>query len=449
VRDAEAIIGTPVSYTLAKPMAIMAYYNHWRRSGRSSRAIDPLWGDFIRVPMKDMVADIYTNPQGLVSASGRFGDNSRESGAATYPMAMAVLGALRGAAIMADAKKEDALAKEWRDAADILAANVRDKLYSAETSVRIDSSDTFPASDMLPETRGLSAEIPSHAIVYGRFVTGSPLIYSNGVRVFDSPYVFAGVTMASDILGSDPDEMTYTKLTNSLRYVMSDSALAALPAFKSHRIFDYQQADLNTWAIQAALCVDANKIAGDMLTSMTRFTYDELVPIPAGAGIEISPWTFEDDYNLGTEGENQGALGDDLNAYNGTAALHLARLIAGIDDADVAELKVMPRLPDGWNRIEVKNWQVCHNFLGEPIALLDYSFESYPELRYSVKLEPERRLKKVTVRVGPFEPRHLAAAVVINGVAKTIPTTKVGLRKYVYITLEDVGATNISVQPQR
>jgi hypothetical protein len=156
---------------------------------------------------------------------------------------------------------------------------------------------------------------------------------------------------------------------------------------------------------QAALLLDRMKDATAMLNWMARVIYDPQVPsfiTPEGAELDPS-------------GRFICRTGDEGNGVQEAEIVKALRILIGVDDTQPHELRIYPRMPEGWTEMAVDSWPALVERGGKPeIARLRYDLRRNGG-RMSLQLSADRRLDAVSVRVGPFRQKPQAADVTVNG----------------------------------
>lgn len=155
------------------------------------------------------------------------------------------------------------------------------------------------------------------------------------------------------------------------------------------------------YALQTMLLSGKLDMAGHGLDFLTHATYDAPdLTFPNG---RLSPYYFyERLYAPGAKGKTELATGcGPLNLVNVTEPLKIARLIAGIDDTSLADLRIMPRLPPGWSAVHAENWPVRTK---NGISRIDVSWDA----------KDRTVVLHLLVKAGPAIP-ELSAGPVISG----------------------------------
>lgn len=155
---------------------------------------------------------------------------------------------------------------------------------------------------------------------------------------------------------------------------------------------------------QAALLLDRMRDATEMLRWAAKQIYDPrfgsyIVP----EGVQIDP--------TGRYWYRAGDLGNGVQEAEIVKAL---RLVIGVDDTHPDRLQLFPRMPYGWNAIEVKKYPVL--FMSRrrwDATFINYKLErSHDEMR--LEISSERELGAVAIRLGPFENRPRASHIRVN-----------------------------------
>ena len=129
----------------------------------------------------------------------------------------------------------------------------------------------------------------------------------------------------------------------------------------------------------AELQLDNLNVASRSIEQLVKATFDESLTLPVDREVlpsaSVSPYLPGEQVNLSPNGSNLGMTGDEMNATIGTHHLRLARLIAGLDDADPDELKLMPRLPENWTESSMENWNISNNNGPNGVATVNYKYQ--------------------------------------------------------------------------
>ncbi len=428
------------------PLSILGIYNVWRKSGEQKSFLDPLWLNCITRPLAAIVREIETNPNGLVNCKGEFGGYSDKYGAATVPMFFAVHAALNGAIEMARKSGYGDNAQSWRIADNTLVKNFNRNHVIPENSMNLITPDVFPASWGIPRQQGIVTILPANTWLYGKYEDGKPVFYNDNIRVFDTAYLLSGMAFWSDFNGFVLDRDTESQLRASFDFLANFSPVFLKPAWRRFSLLDYNNINQQNWAMMSTLLLDTLPITTNILSAFVNFTFDEYLSIPIGADIEVSPYTFEEKFDLNQDAENLGSTSDDLNISDGVHALKCARIMAGIDDHDRTDLKLIPRLTAEITKVSAANWLITNNSTSSGTAKINYTYEKITDDRYSLTLASPDKLDLVTVRLGPFSPK-IRKVRVTNGDSKSdVNVQRSGAYSWAEISYKKVQTLEIGTQ---
>ena len=433
-------------FTIGHAVMITSIYNTWRKLGKNKSFLDPIWLSCVHQPLLELVKEIETNPLGLVNCGGEFGVYDRQNPATTIPMYFALQAALASGVAMAKENGYGENANRWALAADRLSTGLKRHLVSGESQAQLVSQELFPASWGVDQQQGVILTLPTNAWVYGRYVDENPVLYNDGVRVFDTPYLLSGMSFWSDYKGFTLDTETDEQLEASFDFILAFSPVFRKPAWSKLYMVDYNKSVHQLWTVLAALLLDSTPIASNTLANYIKYTFDEFIPIPKLSDIEVSPYTFEEKLNASDDAENKGAINDDLNILTGTTALKMVRFIAGIDDYDSSMLNLIPRLPDGWKRFDCHNWLISHDPTESRTSKIKYSFERLSEGRYAMTLDSSEKLNAITVRMGPFSAKTRKVRISGKGAPANVQTMRHGFYTWATQTFKKVKTLDITAQ---
>ena len=199
-------------------------------------------------------------------------------------------------------------------------------------------------------------------------------------------------------------------------FAPQDDDLAWRPANEAayQRLIDtYRPFGFYGWAMgygqgfvtQAALLLDRMKDVTPMLNWAARAVYEPEVHsfvVPEGAQVDPS-------------GKYVFRTGDLGNGVQEAEIVKVFRILIGVDDNEPQRLRVMPRLPYGWNEISVERYPVLFEHLGKiETALMQYKLERTAG-RMSLEIAADKELGPIAVRLGPFDKQPTTSAVRING----------------------------------
>ena len=111
------------------------------------------------------------------------------------------------------------------------------------------------------------------------------------------------------------------------------------------------------YAIQTMLLYDNTAMSDKALAWLANATYQ---PLPEYKLQRDSPWYFyERMYSPGAVAKVSLDAGcGELNLVNVTEPLKISRLLLGLDDSSLKLVKVIPRIPMSWRRVEASHWPI-------------------------------------------------------------------------------------------
>ena len=157
---------------------------------------------------------------------------------------------------------------------------------------------------------------------------------------------------------------------------------------------------------KAMLILDDMDAASRVLSNTVKYSYDKNMDYAYSArGINWHKWLW-----LVPEGTNilpDGRwyrIGDLSNGANQGPVMHAIELCAGVDDTTPAEPKIMPRVPDPLEGIEISDFPLLipdgNGLVKNRIAY------KYSKCDNHFSLQSERPIKNLAVRIGPFSDRE-------------------------------------------
>jgi hypothetical protein len=140
---------------------------------------------------------------------------------------------------------------------------------------------------------------------------------------------------------------------------------------------------------QSALLLDRMKDGEKMLEWMSKAIYDpKYQPFIAPEGCEISD-----------DGRFWHRTGDLGNGVQEAEIVKTLRIVIGIDNPQPGKLRIIPRMPYGWKRIEVKNYPI---WLGKgERANIEYKLTRDGK-GMRMEIRADKNLPKMKIRLGPF-----------------------------------------------
>jgi len=155
---------------------------------------------------------------------------------------------------------------------------------------------------------------------------------------------------------------------------------------------------------QAALLLDRMKDVTPMLHWAARETYDaEIHSFVVPEGVQVTP-----------DGRYLFRTGDQGNGVQEAEIVKIFRLLIGVDDNQPERLRIMPRMPYGWNEIAVSKYPALVEQNGKrQTAMLHYDLRRAGR-SMTLDISSDRPLDAVALRLGPFENQPAAADVLVN-----------------------------------
>ncbi len=265
--------------------------------------------------------------------------------------------ALRAFANLAEQRGDSALAANWNQSANQLEQAIRERLTLA-------ASPDDPRSPRYIDTDTL---FDSWAYGWKRM---SPLL--------------AGADLSGFVPTKDAEESLRLNHT----YEQLRGPASVLP--DAGRTLGYGQAYL----AQSALLLDRTRDATRAVERAAAFCYHPDHPYLVPEGVIVHP-----------QGSHWFRNGDLGNLMQQTEILKMIRLLPGIDDrSSTAGLTLIPRLPNGWSRIEARNWPV--RVSGKDgqwkREFIHFIYERKSDNSYRLQLRCDQPIYIAAMRIGPF-----------------------------------------------
>jgi hypothetical protein len=286
----------------------------------------------------------------LVPGSGEFGGGKDDA----YNVVQNNLCALAflAAANMEGEAGDRATAKKWRQDAKILFANIPKYLINDKGSwiwnidlVTFKPNHTDSDSATFGGSGGLNGVVSMSADVLGFDPVTWPWqgAVTNGEMTFDEMFAFPPRKAQFEKYGIWP-QMNYshkgllTSPSYGQGYALQDMLLLDKPAMTDHGLEFLAQSTYQ--ASNMVLSLDfGHKI----------YTYGRLSPY----------YFYERMYSPEAKGQMQMTAGcGPLNLVNVSEPLKVARLIAGVDDTALDEVKIIPRVPPSWSGYRLEDWPI-------------------------------------------------------------------------------------------
>lgn len=323
----------------------------------------------------------------LIPGSGEFGSGSGTN--LCYNIVQNNLCALAmwGAADLEDEAGSRATAKAWRQDAKLLFRNMEKYLVNTNGSwIWCVDAQTLK---------------PDPKIVNSTAMAGVGGL--NGVA-----------SMSADLLGLDPAAWPWQGALTHGRQTFDE--LYSFPLrkqqFEKYGIWpqmNYQHKGLLTspsygqgYALQDMLLFDRLDMAGHGLDFLAQTTYqapDLVFRLEHWQYERRSPYYFyERMYSPDARGQMELTAGcGPLNLVNVSEPLKVARLIAGVDDTSLKEVRIIPRLPPSWSGYRLENWPVRTS---DGLVRVGVSFSrTNGAVNFTLEVKEGRQIPKLAVRL--------------------------------------------------
>lgn len=354
-------------------LLLLAFVRAWTARGQDGGWLSPFW------PAVRDAAEWYCfqleNPEFSRATRVLYteGEAANDGGYDVYSNVIAVE-ALHGAAEMAAAQGDDTLADRWNGCAAIIG-------------------------------RGLVQDLTERDARFGQTWRAVAWGWGYGHESL------APAIINADRLGytlSAGDTLTITQRTYQRQI--------ALPSgLRAGRVLGYGQAFIT----QAALLLDDMQNAGAALDTLAQFIYDANAwPYLVPEGVAVHPG-----------GEYWYRTGDLGNAMQEAEVLKTLTLVAGIDDLDGQQLRLIPRLPPQWSGLSVADYPVTVR--GQRLTV-GYTL-SRNGRRLRMDVTTSRQAPGTSIRLGPL-PAGVAPRVVIDGTAAPYEMSESGDSAWVWVS---------------
>lgn len=208
-------------------------------------------------------------------------------------------------------------------------------------------------------------------------------------------------------------------------YAMQSSKI--LPRYCNPSALGYGQGFIT----ETALLLDQMDDATHMTEWMARFCF---------APRQQYPFRVPESAVLKPDGSMWARGGDLGNGFQMGEVLLVCQIILGIDDYDEHLLKLMPRLPLGWNQVNISKWPVRVLSSGKSqMALLSLTVErNGHSKRCNVKLSFDMPIDNVALRLGPFPIDSRTVTVKVNRSLRSSTLFRSGDSKWIWVQLGPV-----------
>jgi hypothetical protein len=322
----------------------------------------------------------------LVPGSGEFGGGKGHDDYNVIQNNLCAL-ALLSAANMEDEVGDHATAKKWRKDAEALFHNIEKYLVNDRGSwiwgidiQTLKPNRTDMDSAVNSGSGGLNGVICMSADVLGfdpaRWLWQAAVV--NGEKTFEELYAFPPRKEQFEKYGIWP-QMNYTHkglLTSpsyGQGYALQDMLLLDKLAMADHGLDFLAQ---TTYA------------ASNMVFSLDHYHYERRSPY----------YFYERMYSPDALGKMELTAGcGPLNLVNVSEPLKVGRLIAGVDDTSLKEVKIIPRLPPSWSGYRMEDWPIRTS---HGVVRADISFERKDgAVNFTLQVKRGGPIPKLTVCV--------------------------------------------------
>jgi len=222
------------------------------------------------------------------------------------------------------------------------------------------------------------------------------------------------VSMSADVLGFDPSTWQWQGAMDNGEKTFDE--LYAFPLRKDQ--FDkygfwgqmnYTHKGLLTspsygqgYALQDMLLFDRLGMADHGLDFLAQTTYTSsnmVFSLGKDHYTRLSPYYFyERMYSPEALGQMELTAGcGPLNLVNVSEPLKVARLIAGVDDTSLNEVKIIPRIPPSWSGYRLENWPISTS---HGLVRADISFEKKDgKVKFTLQVKQGGTIPKLAVRL--------------------------------------------------
>ena len=201
----------------------------------------------------------------------------------------------------------------------------------------------------------------------------------------------APLILMADLLGLDvsSDDAELRTISRNTYRMLIRRGPGGSKLYEYARAFGYGQAFIT----EAALLLDEMEDVTHLVEALAQYIYSPF----------YHPWVCSEGTAVHESGRYWYRTGGVGNEVQIASAVRVMRMVVGIDDADLALLRLIPRLPNGWEAIEADDLAVAV-WDGErkASALLRYSYRRLGAGHYRLELSSDTALSLVELRLGPF-----------------------------------------------
>ncbi len=155
------------------------------------------------------------------------------------------------------------------------------------------------------------------------------------------------------------------------------------------------------WLTHASLVLDEMDHAGKLLVNTARYTYDKNMDyVNEADGLDWRKWRWivPEGVNLLPDGSWH-RINDLSNGANQGPVMHAIEACAGVDDTNPKHIKILPRIPDPLQGINVENhFVLIPGSEGHMKARLSYTYEK----GRAFSMECSDPIPSLSLRLGPW-----------------------------------------------
>ena len=227
------------------------------------------------------------------------------------------------------------------------------------------------------------------------------------------------VTMMADVYGYDTADMPSDWVAKSLATFDEDLAKTTEFGWYGPSGIGYNHSMMT----QNSLLLDRMEAATELMESLSKLSYSPRLPdpylVPEGLSVDAEKGVLR----------RQGDLG---NLVQLAEALKCYLIAIGLSPVQSGELKIMPRLPQGWS-VQVTDFP-----LQNTDATVTMKVSKVKGRRQSIDytLSDKETVDSVAVRFGPFKPTATKARVRLNGKKHKIALTRSGDAAWGWVAAE-------------
>ena len=345
-------------------LMMMAQYKGWLADGKTKKYLENSWTNFNEAA--EYICWLFDNPDISKAKENRLfsdteGEISHYSLYCDFPCYLGML----GYAEMAEAIGKTNSAKRWRK----YAAKLEDgfnNYYPKNDATYGDIWDAKKAADWRYEHSSL-----------------------------------APVILWADIHSFDMKEMPKDWLERSKR-TYKRQIKQCVPEYASGVSMGYGHGFIT----QGALLLDEMKDSAELINWTAKLTYFK----------GYKPYIIPESCEVDETGKWWHRTGDLGNAVQEAENLKSIRLMVGVEDLDAEKIRILPRLPRDFTKLEVEKYPIMVSRNGkikkEFIKFLSYERSPKKDI---FKISLEDKLKSLAIRLGPYPLKTKEVKVRING----------------------------------